>query len=107
MPRHSTIGATWLGHMDKLPKSKAASVCWEVPWLMVNLFNLFCVSYFKGDCALLSPGSTSDWGCCCTDQGREAKAVFDSHIEDACKVVGETLLIRSNNECERGTVSCF
>eukprot|EP00434_Breviolum_minutum_P006285 symbB.v1.2.005545.t1/scaffold308.1/size235111/8 len=48
-------------------------------------------------------GSTSDWGCCCTDQGCEAKAVFDSHIEDACKVVGETLLIRSNNECERGT----
>ena len=31
--RHATIGAVWLGHMDKLPKSPKASVAWEVSCL--------------------------------------------------------------------------
>ena len=29
--RHASIGAAFVGHMDKLPKSKKASVVWEVP----------------------------------------------------------------------------
>ncbi len=69
--------------------------------------SILCQVFSRGLlCVLLYPGSTSDWCCCCTDQGCEAKAVFDSHSEDAREVMGETLLIHSHKYCERGTV-CY
>ena len=38
--RHASIGAAFVGHMDKLPQSKKASVVWEVQpcWLIILNF---------------------------------------------------------------------
>lgn len=31
--RHASIGAIFVGHMDKLPRGPAMQVLWEVTWL--------------------------------------------------------------------------
>ena len=50
--RHASIGAVFVGHMDKLPRGPAMQVLWEVTWLS---FGVLVFSTTFKCCKLLKP----------------------------------------------------
>ena len=91
--RHSSFGASWLGHMDAIPNVVAgAGLVWEVPQCCSILPFLSCVLN-RLRLMFVGGGATCHWIRGAEDLWCEAEAFFDREFDPGAWHMGQDLVL--------------